>query len=80
MASRQLPTNFITPEWLNEQFGKTCPGCGDCVRFDVIHGVTNFPLVESNLSADRIDCDEAPHLGNIVPCCVTCNQRKGCWD
>ena len=79
-AGRQLPNNFVTPEWLNEQFGKTCPGCGDCFRFDVIRGVTDFPIVESNLSADRVDCGEAHHLWNIVPCCVTCNHRKGCWD
>ena len=66
-AGRQLPKNFVTPEWLNEQFGQTCPGCGDCLRFDVIHGVTNFPLVESNLSADRIDCNEAHHLKTSFP-------------
>jgi len=79
-AKREVTENFITSEWLNEQFGKTCPGCGDCFRFDFVHGLANFPIVHSNLSADRIDCSEGHHLGNIVPSCVTCNQRKSCWD
>ena len=74
-ARRELPQNFIAPEWFNEQFGKTCPGCGDCLRFDIIGG-----RVDSNLTADRLDNDECHHLNNITPSCVTCNQRKSCWD
>ena len=82
-AKRKTPDN-ITPEWLNNQFGKTCPGCGDCFRFDFRHEVANeplvFPVVDSNLSADRVDCSEGHHLENIVAMCVTRNQRKSCWD
>jgi hypothetical protein len=26
-----------------------------------------------------VDNDECHHLNNIVPLCVTCNQRKSCW-
>jgi hypothetical protein len=72
---RRVTSNFVTTAWLKEQFGKTCPGCGDCLRFDVRGG-----RVDSNLTADRLDNDECHHLNNITPCCITCNQRKSCWD
>jgi hypothetical protein len=71
---RPITDNFITPEWLKGQFGKVCHDCGDCFRFDI-----KGKVVESNLSADRVDNDECHHLNNIVPLCVTCNQRKSCW-
>jgi hypothetical protein len=71
---RQVTDNFVTEAWLKAQFGKVCHDCGDCFRFDVKDG-----RVESNLSADRVDNDECHHLNNIVPLCVTCNQRKSCW-
>ena len=71
---RPLTDNFITPAWLKAQFGKVCHDCGDCFRFD-IEGI----VVESNLSADRVDNLECHHLNNIVPLCVTCSQRKSCW-
>ena len=71
---RALVGEFITPEWLKSQFGKVCHDCGDCLRFDIVDG-----KVESNLSADRVDNDECHHLNNIVPLCVSCNQRKSCW-
>ena len=73
-AGRPIPDNFITKEWLKQQFGKTCSDCGDCFAYEFCDG-----KVESNLSADRIDCNEAHHLNNITPLCVTCNQRKSCW-
>jgi hypothetical protein len=72
---RRITSNFVTTAWLKEQFGKTCPGCGDCLRFDIRGG-----RVDSNLTADRLDNDECHHLNNITPCCITCNQRKSCWD
>jgi hypothetical protein len=71
---RPLTDNFVTPAWLKSQFGKVCQDCGDCLRFDIRGG-----RVESNLTADRLDNDECHHLNNIVPLCVTCNQRKSCW-
>ncbi len=71
---RPLTSNFITEAWLKGQFGKVCQDCGDCLRFDIKHG-----RVESNLTAYRLDIDECHHLNNIVPLCVTCNQRKSCW-
>ena len=71
---RLVTDNFITPAWLKAQFGKVCHDCGDCFRFDLKDG-----RVESNLSADRVDNDECHHLNNIVPLCVSCNQRKSCW-
>ena len=71
---REVTENFVTKEWLKAQFGKVCHDCGDCFRFDIRDG-----RVESNLSADRVDCSECHHLNNIVPLCVSCNQRKSCW-
>ena len=72
--NRPLTEDFVTPAWLKAQFGKVCHDCGDCFRFDI-----KGKVVESNLTADRIDNDECHHLNNIVPLCVTCNQRKSCW-
>ncbi len=71
---RPLTDKFITPTWLKAQFGKVYHDCGDCFRFDI-----KGKVVESSLSADRLDNLECHHLKNIVPRCVTCNQRKSCW-
>ena len=71
---REITGNFVTEAWLKSPFGKICSSCGDCLRFDVKNG-----KVESNLTADRVDNDECHHLNNIVPLCVSCNQRKSCW-
>jgi hypothetical protein len=71
---RTITENYVTADWLKSQFGKTCQDCGDCLRFDIKDG-----KVESNLSADRCDNSEGHHLNNIVPLCVSCNQRKSCW-
>ena len=71
---RALVENYVTTDWLKSSFGNNCPGCGDMLRFEIIHG-----KVESNMSADRCDSSERHHLNNIVPCCVPCNQRKSCW-
>ena len=67
-------SNFITSRWLNDQFGKNCPGCGDCLTFEIKRG-----KVTSNLTADRFDNDLDHNLDNITPLCCTCNQRKGKW-
>ena len=69
-----ITDNYVNEAWLKGQFGKICHDCGDCFRFDI-----KGKVVESNLSADRVDNDECHHLNNIVPLCVTCNQRKSCW-
>ncbi len=63
---RPITDNFTTPAWIK--------ACGDCFRFDI-----KGKVVESNLSADRVDNDECHHLNNVVPLCVTCNQSKSCW-
>ena len=75
-AGRALPpSGYVTKQWLFDQYGKTCPGCGDCFRFELFKG-----RVDGNLTADRIDCEESHHLNNIAPLCTTCNQRKSCWE
>ena len=71
---RVLTDNYVTGEWLKGQVGKVCHDCGDRLRFDIKDG-----RVEPNLTADRVDNDECHHINNIVPLCVTCNQRKSCW-
>ena len=71
---RPLTDNFIAPAWLKAQFGEVCHDCGDCFRFNVKDNV-----VETNLSADRVDNGECHHVNNVVPLCVTCNQRRSCW-
>ena len=71
---RVITDNYVTGKWLKGHFGKVCHDCGDCFRFDIKDG-----RVESNLTADRVDNDECHHINNIVPLCVTCNQRKSCW-
>ena len=71
---REITSNYVTPDWLKKQFGKQCSECGDCLRYDYENNKVN-----SNLSADRIDCSECHHINNIVPLCVTCNQKTSCW-
>ncbi len=46
---RPLAENYVTKQWLFDQCGKSCPGCGDCFRFELFKG-----NVEGNLTADRI--------------------------
>jgi hypothetical protein len=74
-AGREITDNYVTTRWLKAQYGKTCPNCGDAFRFEFTDGT-----VESNLTADRIDCSECHHMNNVVPMCVSCNQKKSCWD
>ena len=71
---REITSNYVTPDWLKKQFGKQCSECGDCLRYDYENNKVN-----SNLSADRIDCSECHHINNIVPLCVTCHQKTSCW-
>jgi hypothetical protein len=71
---REITSNYVTPDWLKKQFGKQCSECGDCLRYDYENNKVN-----SNVSADRIDCSECHHIYNIVPLCVTCNQKTSCW-
>ena len=73
-SKRKISSNFITAHWLKDQFGKSCPGCGDCLTFEIKGG-----KVESNLTADRFDNDLDHNLENITPLCCTCNQRKSKW-
>ncbi len=61
-AGRPIDDNYVTKQWLFDQYGKTCPGCGDCFRFELDKG-----KVEGNLTADPIDCDEGHHLSNRGP-------------
>ena len=73
-VGRPITDNYITTDWLKEQFGRVCCDCGDCLRYDVKDG-----RIESNLSADRAYNAEGHHLNNVVPNCVARNQRKSCW-
>ncbi len=66
-SGRPIGDNYITTDWLKSSFGKNCPGCGDCLRFDIIDG-----KVISMLTADRRDNGESHHLNNVVPACCSC--------
>lgn len=60
-------TKYITVEWLEDAFSKTCYRCS-CV-FDAHISQS----VRCNLTADRQICENAHTIDNIVPCCVECN-------
>ena len=48
--------------------GKACGSCGDCMTYNRSHGKINC-----NLTAQRVNNNEAHHLDNIIPYCVYCN-------
>ena len=66
---------FVSRSWLKNCVGKTCKGgCGDCLTFEIKDG-----KIESNLSANRTDNEQAHHVNNLIPMCVTCNQKLAQW-
>ena len=71
---REITNNYITPDWLKQQFGKTCSDCGDCLRYDI----EGYKVI-SNLTTYSVDNSECHHLNHVVPLCCTCNQRASCW-
>jgi len=71
---RDIGSNYVTTEWLKQQFGKRCSDCGDCFRYDV-----NGYKANSNLTADRLDCSESHHINNLVPLRCHRNQATSCW-
>ena len=73
-AGRKGFDNYVNRDWFMRQYGKSCSGCGDCLTFEI-----KGNKVESNLTADRLDNDETHRLNNIVPLCVSRNQRKSQW-
>ena len=63
--------NFVDCNWFINQFGKACPRCGDCFKFDINNG----KVVDCNLTANRIDVSECHHLNNVNPLCTVCNRK-----
>ena len=72
-AGREITDNYVNIIWFGKQFGKACPSCGDCFRFDTADNTIFY----CKLTADRIDNDEGHHLNNIVPLCRMCDMCKG---
>ena len=66
---------FITKEWLMGCVGKACESCGDCLTYNRLRG-----KIECNLTAQRVNNNEAHDLGNVIPYCVYCNtaMSSGC--
>ena len=60
--------DYVSPEWLREQVGKACKSCGDCLVYSKSHG-----KVECNITAQRLNNNDAHHLDNICGYCVDCN-------
>ena len=68
--------NFVDCNWFINQFGKACPRCGDCFKFDINNG----KVVDCNLTANRIDVSECHHFNNVNPLCAVCNQKLAQWE
>ncbi len=64
--------SYITPEWLKGRVGKACESCGDCLVYSRDNG-----KVDCNITAQRLNNNEAHHLDNICGYCVDCNRSVG---
>ena len=62
------PATYITTQWLQSCFSKSCNRCGDCLTYEIENN-----RVSSNLSAQRLDNFRCHDIDNIVPFCVYCN-------
>eukprot|EP00438_Fugacium_kawagutii_P015581 Skav229714 [mRNA] locus=scaffold49:189255:192446:+ [translate_table: standard] len=60
--------NYIDAEWLHERLNSCCGCCGK--DFDVAISEGN---IYSNLSAQRLDCNQCHTKTNCVAYCVKCN-------
>ena len=63
------PDDYINVEWLKNGLGKMCCRCSR--PFNIYVKNCN---VYSDLTANRIDNEEAHHIDNIEYCCTTCNS------
>lgn len=61
----ELPTNYVTPKWIVENIfsGQKCHYCEESDW--------------TKLGCDRIDNDKPHTIDNVVPCCLSCNSKKG---
>lgn len=62
---KELPINYITPKWIVENVfsGQKCHYCGE----------TDW----TKLGCDRIYSSKSHTIDNVVPCCLSCNSKKG---
>lgn len=60
--------NYIDAEWLHDRLNSCCGCCG--IDFDV--GISEGNIY-SNLSAQRLDCNQCHTKANCVAYCVKCN-------
>ena len=60
--------NFRTEEWLMSCVSKARGSCGDCLSY-----IKWRKKIDCNLTALRVNKNEAHHLDNIRPYCVYCN-------
>jgi len=68
-AKRPINDNtYVNTDWLNNCVGKYCSSCGDQLTYDRTHG-----KIECNITAQRVNNNEAHHIDNIIAYCVYCN-------
>jgi hypothetical protein len=64
--------NFVNIEWLTSCINQTCRGkkCNNTILYV---DIDSNDYISSNITANRINNQEAHHLDNIEPMCITCN-------
>ena len=74
-GKRQLPKQgYVNTEWFLKNITNSCNCCGCGFSLDIYRGG-----IMSNLTAQRVNNEEAHTLDNIVPCCRRCNCSGKYW-
>jgi hypothetical protein len=70
-AKRNISKDYVNVQWFLDSFNKCCSNCSCSFDISFTDGIA-----KSNITADRIRCDEDHNLENIVPMCCYCNCSK----
>jgi hypothetical protein len=69
-AKREInEEKYMKPKQFISWIRSCCKSCGDPFQFEISRSGT----ITCNLTANRIDNDDAHHRDNIEPMCITCN-------
>lgn len=63
LAKRRRLTWLLTREEFSALIGSSCTYC-------------EGPLPETSLGLDRIDNSKGYEIGNVLPCCTSCNRMR----